>query len=379
MGLLCVALVAVLGLCLAFPAIGEEPGDALLEVFEKDIKPAESLLSPGVTVVEEFQPGAGDAIGTVKSLKGRMLVVHRGEKSAYTIQKNDPLFSLDTLVTEKNTRTDIEFNDKSSITLGTYTKIVLDKSIYDPSKSTRESFLRLLFGKARFIVTKLANFRSSQYKVKTPTAVVGVRGSDFAVAVAPGSPLTTTLATGRDTTVIFVGDTGPPQVIGPMQAATAKAGGAASAGLNITHFPPTWAAGGMPKYMKVGLGVGAAAVVGGVLAAGSDSNSGPPALAVTSFSPDESFLLDTVVTNKITFNFNRVIDIPPSVQLIAVDPDWQSSVSVTNNNTTIEVNVFWTGTAMGPTDGVTIDLGGITADGGNTPLTGKTQYSYFYG
>jgi hypothetical protein len=40
-GLMCVL---TLGVCLVFPATAEQPGDKLLEVFEKDIAPEESLI-----------------------------------------------------------------------------------------------------------------------------------------------------------------------------------------------------------------------------------------------------------------------------------------------------------------------------------------------
>jgi hypothetical protein len=38
-------------------------------------------------------------------------------------------------------------------------------------------------GKARFWVKKLTDFQRSVFKVKTPTAVCGVRGSDFVAIV----------------------------------------------------------------------------------------------------------------------------------------------------------------------------------------------------
>jgi len=374
-GLLCVAFSAVMALLLVFPVLAEEPGDALLEVFEKDIQPAESLLPPGVTVAEGFQPGAGDPIGTVKSAKGRMLVVHRGENTAFALQKDNPVFSFDTLVTEEKTSAGIEFNDKSFITLGTYTKIVLDKSIYDPSKATRESFLRLLFGKARFIVTKLADFRSSQYKVKTPTAVVGVRGSDFAVAVAPGSPLMTTLATGKDTTVLFVGDTGPAQVIGPMQAATARAGGAASAGVGISGLPQALYSGLGPNYLTWGLGIGGAAVVGGILIGsdGSDSGSGP--LTVQESPPTASTQIPPVAsTFDVTFTFSKDIN-PVSISNNFLELSGQWTLSLISQNS--RVVVIQAAAISVPTD-LIIELVNIQGTDGS-PLQPPTRFTYTVG
>jgi hypothetical protein len=49
-------------------------------------------------------------------------------------------------------------------------------------------------GKARFWVTKLADFKRSMFNVKTPTATCGVRGSDFINFVTAHRTETTALA-----------------------------------------------------------------------------------------------------------------------------------------------------------------------------------------
>ncbi len=200
-GVFCVIVIAMFGSCILSSYAGDKPGDKLTEVFKKDVKPTVSLIPAGVKIAKDFKPGKGEAIGTVRAIKGTVLTIHRDEKTAYILKKGNKLYTSDTLISEEQSKAQAELKDGSFITLGPYTKMVFDKSIYDPSKPTRNSLLNLLFGKARFIVTKLANFRNSRFNVKTPTAVAGVRGSDFAICVAPGSPLTTTLMTGESTTV----------------------------------------------------------------------------------------------------------------------------------------------------------------------------------
>ncbi len=235
-GVFCVIVIAMFGSCILSSYAGDKPGDKLTEVFKKDVKPTVSLIPAGVKIAKDFKPGKGEAIGTVRAIKGTVLTIHRDEKTAYILKKGNKLYTSDTLISEEQSKAQAELNDGSFITLGPYTKMVFDKSIYDPSKPTRNSLLNLLFGKARFIVTKLANFRNSRFNVKTPTAVAGVRGSDFAICVAPGSPLTTTLMTGESTTVTFAGNTGPTQLVGPMSASSATQGMAATASLPISTY-----------------------------------------------------------------------------------------------------------------------------------------------
>jgi hypothetical protein len=63
--------------------------------------------------------------------------------------------------------------------------MVINKSVYDPKKKSRLSFLKMALGRGRFLVRKLFDLKRSRFSVKTPTAVVGVRGSDFIIRVTP--------------------------------------------------------------------------------------------------------------------------------------------------------------------------------------------------
>jgi hypothetical protein len=135
----------------------------------------------------------------------------------------------------------------------------------------------------------------------------------------------TTLATGKDTTVLFVGNTGPAQVIGPMRAATARADQAATAGTNITSYPPIFASTGMPTYMKWGLGIGGTAVVLGAGAALSDGDGGNVPLTVQESPPASSSTIPPIAaTFDVTFTFSK--DINP--------------ISISNNFN--ELSGFWT-------------------------------------
>ncbi len=273
-------------------------------VFKQEIKPAKDLLPDGVKAAKEFQAGKGDAIGKVKAVAGTGLVIHKNGTEAYPLKKGVDLYMGDTIITGGGSNVQAALNDKSTISIAGFTKLVIDKSTYDPKTSKRDSILSLIFGKARFLVSKVAEGKED-YFVKSPTAIVGVRGSDFAVSVAPSdkvagvgakwwqwlsslfqakpafaaateSPLTTTVATGKETTVSFTGDVGPTQVVGPNMISKAVAGMAATIPLALSAAVVVGALGGagvaaagVSTAAIVGLGVAAAAV--GVAAAASNS------------------------------------------------------------------------------------------------------------
>ena len=84
-GVFCVIVTAILGLCIVSSYAGDKPGDQLAEVFKKDIKPRVSLIPVGVKIVKDFKPGKDKAIGTIKVIKGVVLTIHRDEKTAYIL------------------------------------------------------------------------------------------------------------------------------------------------------------------------------------------------------------------------------------------------------------------------------------------------------
>ncbi|MBW1911350.1 MAG: FecR domain-containing protein [Deltaproteobacteria bacterium] len=220
--------------------------DRLLGNFKKEHKPVKPLLPPGVVVKPGFEVGKGVPVGKAQMVQGEALVVHKGESVAYYLKKDLPLFTGDMLVTKEKSRVSVILNDQSVFALAPVSKLVIDKSIYDPEKKKRTSRMSLWFGRARFMVAKITG--KSSYKVRTPTAVCGVRGSDFALAVTPGVVKTsslptflsslnpvkdahaatgsmhTTVLTGPETSADFAGDKGPPRKMGPNSLSDAEGG-----------------------------------------------------------------------------------------------------------------------------------------------------------
>lgn len=146
---------------------------------------AGTLMPDGLVIKDKFLPGKGLVIGKVLSVQERVIIIHSDNKSGYKAYKDIPVYERDTVITQKNGRIEILLNDESKLILASETRMELTKSVYDPKMKTRSSLINMAIGKARFLVTKLSNFNSSLFKVKTNTAVAGVRGSDFVVTAKP--------------------------------------------------------------------------------------------------------------------------------------------------------------------------------------------------
>jgi hypothetical protein len=148
-------------------------------VFVQDAASDDTL---SVSVIEGFEPGFGPPIGTVILAQGDALVVHRDTAVAYRLASGIPLFEEDIIRTLEKGRVRYKLEGEILMTLSSNTKIVLNRALFDPEKQEQSSFVNMLSGKARFVVKKLIGFKQSEFKVKTKTCVLGVRGSDFIVS-----------------------------------------------------------------------------------------------------------------------------------------------------------------------------------------------------
>lgn len=143
-----------------------------------------AALPEGLVMREAFKQGVGAPVGRILQVQGRVVIVHADQKEGYWASKALPLFKRDLLVTLPNGRVGLELVDETKITLSSDTKIEINESLYSPKKS-RFSYIRMAWGKARFLVKKLADLRRSRFRVSTVTAIVGVRGTEFIVVAEP--------------------------------------------------------------------------------------------------------------------------------------------------------------------------------------------------
>lgn len=184
--------------CLAVTAMpgAQSTGDPLLLLLERPAPSTAKLLPADAQVTAEFRPGSGTPLGTVDFVENDAYILHQGEaQTAYKAKKTLPIFANDTLVVEASSRLVVLMDDQSQFTLSASSWLRLDKSVYDPEKGFRDTVVSLAEGKARFVVKKMAQAGAANFRVDTPVASCGVRGSDFVVALVPQSDLPP-LATG---------------------------------------------------------------------------------------------------------------------------------------------------------------------------------------
>ena len=226
----------VLWTVLLFAATGfAADSGSLLRFLGKEYTPVISLLPTSLPLADTFKPSTQPFAGTVASLSGNAYVFHKNGDMVYTVKEDHPVFNGDTVVTGEKSRVTLQMSDDTMLTLTARTKLTIDK--YLPRMKIRDTAIQLFFGRIRALVKKVAG----EYTIRTPTGSIGVRGTDFAVAVAPAPPdnpqgekkniptgmLTVVLTGDNQSEVEFAGNLGPSVMIKQLSVSGARTGGKA--------------------------------------------------------------------------------------------------------------------------------------------------------
>lgn len=80
-------------------------------------------------------------------------------------------------------RLQVRFVDDSKLRMTEHTRIVIDNVVFDEDPSKSDLAMTFAQGTARFISGELGKVDKENIRLKTPTASIGIRGTDFTVTV----------------------------------------------------------------------------------------------------------------------------------------------------------------------------------------------------
>ena len=118
-------------------------------------------------------------IGDISELNGSAQIVRDKSLNAKLklgIQSNDEAIT-------KDGRMAITFLDNSVVKLTEHSQLLIDEYIYDPDPSKSKMAITFGLGTARFITGNLNRIDKQNIQLKTPTANIAIRGTDFTATV----------------------------------------------------------------------------------------------------------------------------------------------------------------------------------------------------
>ncbi len=97
----------------------------------------------------------------------------------------DDVYSNELIEAAAASASEIVFLDDTKLSIGPYTRLTLDRFIYDPDKGTGTFVLSVVEGVFRLAAGRMARAAETAYVIHTPTATIGIRGTVVTSVVAP--------------------------------------------------------------------------------------------------------------------------------------------------------------------------------------------------
>jgi|GEM_PF-6999217 hypothetical protein len=134
-----------------------------------------------------ISPALAEAVGRFTAIEGRVDVLRPGEKRASPVALGAAVSEGDIVRTKSDSFAEITFSDDTVLKLTQSTRVEIKEYLLSGNKR-QNGALKLLRGKVRATVSKglgrvipVIYSGPSTFKIETPTAVAGVKGTDFFV------------------------------------------------------------------------------------------------------------------------------------------------------------------------------------------------------
>jgi len=121
------------------------------------------------------------SVGHITSLKGSADI--KRENTSLKAVLGNELLKHDSIYTHANSKVQIIFNDETIMSIGKNSQFSIDEYLED-DKDPKASF-SLFKGAMRAVTGKIGKINPKKFKVKTKTATIGIRGTNFIVVILP--------------------------------------------------------------------------------------------------------------------------------------------------------------------------------------------------
>ena len=142
-----------------------------------------TALFTGFIIATMSNIAIAEGIGKVKTLSGQVSI----ERSAGSIPAvlGDSVYPEDKIVTGEDGAIGLLFNDDSRVSAGPNSSLSLDQFSFDNETHEGNFDVSVKHGTLSVISGKLTAKRPGALKVKTPAAILAVRGTEFSIKVDP--------------------------------------------------------------------------------------------------------------------------------------------------------------------------------------------------
>lgn len=140
-----------------------------------------SLLSAILSLSAAAAWAQATPIGYVKTVTGEASVTTAG--NTVKAVPGTPLQQGSVLRTSAKSSLGVTFQDNTLMSFGPDTEVAVDEYLYQPSQGKLKLGTRVGKGTLNYVSGVIAKLDPNAVSVKTPTGIIGVRGTEFALKV----------------------------------------------------------------------------------------------------------------------------------------------------------------------------------------------------
>jgi len=134
-----------------------------------------------------FTRSPAEVVGRFTQVEGRVDLLKGGNLPATPVAVNATVEPQDVVRTKSLSKAQITFIDNSLLTISPRSRIAIAEYMIEPAQGKRRAVLEIFQGMALAVVNKIFNVKEPDFVVKTHTAIMGVRGTEFGVRLLPNS------------------------------------------------------------------------------------------------------------------------------------------------------------------------------------------------
>jgi hypothetical protein len=120
-------------------------------------------------------------VGEVTEQIGQDAIISR-DKDTIVVGKGTGINMNDTITTSK-AKLNLTFEDNTKVAMTQQSKLVIDDFVYDPNSGTGTLAMNVAMGTVRYASGAISKNSRENVRLRTPTATISVRGTDFTMTV----------------------------------------------------------------------------------------------------------------------------------------------------------------------------------------------------
>ena len=121
---------------------------------------------------------AQDSSGMVVASRGVVMAIL--DSNSRELKQGDFIYVSDEIITRSRSFAVLQFEDGAKVTVRPDSTLIIESYLYN-GNGEDEATLSLVEGGLRVITGALAKTNPENYKIRTPVALMGVRGTEFSV------------------------------------------------------------------------------------------------------------------------------------------------------------------------------------------------------